>query len=339
MAVLYALAALIVIVVRLPSYDISTNGKLYVVNKVSRDIQVIDLTNGRELKKIPIGMECHEAQVSYDQRFIFLTSYGATDSDGSVVKRFNTRTNGIDKLMHIEGDIRANGMVGLKEKDKLLLVDYVANRICVWNTTSGILEKGISTGQKRSHLAVLHPKEPKVYVTNMGSNSISVIDLNKNKVDGIVTCGEVTESIDIRPDGAEVWATNKVDNSVCVIDTETQKLIDVLPTGKEPLKIKFSVDGMYCLVANAGDGTLSIYESSSKQQIKTIYIPGKKTFTERILYHTPRPVNILMHPNGQYAFVSNSNASKIEVIDMQHFEIVGNIATGEIPDALAFIEE
>jgi hypothetical protein len=33
------------------------------------------------------------------------------------------------------------------------------------------------------------------------------------------------------------------------------------------------------------------------------------------------PVNILMHPNG-LSFVANSNANKVEVIDMKKFSIV-----------------
>jgi YVTN family beta-propeller protein len=335
---LYLLAAMSVILVRMPSYGISTEGSLYVVNKVSRDLQVIDLANGKELYRIPIEMECHEAQVSEDQRFIFLTNYGAIDSDGSIIKRFNTQTNTIDKVFDIGVGINVNGMAGLKNQGKLLLVDYVANSLLVWNKDTGSIEKQIPTQQKRSHLAVPHPKEPKAYVTNMGSNSVSSIDLDTNKVDEIIACGKATESIDIRPDGSEVWATNKDDNSICVINTKTQKVIDVLPTGKEPLKIKFSVDGIYCLVANAGDGTISVFSSDHKKEIKTIRIPGKKKFLEKILYHTPRPVNILMHPNGKYAFVSNSNASKIEVIDMEHFELLGNLGTGKIPDALALIE-
>lgn len=338
MAGLYLLAAMTVLLVRLPSYGISTEGMLYVVNKVSRDLQVIDLDNGRELFRIHIGMECHEAQVSIDQRFIYLTNYGATDSNGSIIKRFNTKTNTIDKIFDIGVGINVNGMARLKNKEKLLLVDYVGNSLLVWNSDTGSIVKHIPTKQHRSHLAVPHPKEPRAYVTNMGSNSVSSIDLDTNKVDEIIPCGKATESIDIRPDGAEVWATNKEDNSVCVINTKTQKVIDVLPTGREPLKIKFSVDGKYCLVANAGDGTVSVYDSVTRKQVRTIHIPGKKTLVERILYHTPRPVNILMHPNGRYAYVSNSNASKVEVIDMEEFEIVGNLGTGEIPDALAFIQ-
>lgn len=45
-----------------------------------------------------------------------------------------------------------------------------------------------------------------------------------------------------------------------------------------------------------------------------------------------------MYLTGLYAFIANSNASKIEVIDITSFEIVSTISTGKIPDALAFIK-
>jgi YVTN family beta-propeller protein len=42
-----------------------------------------------------------------------------------------------------------------------------------------------------------------------------------------------------------------------------------------------------------------------------------------------------MHPNGKYAFVANSNADRVEVVDLENFEIVSTIATERIPDGLA----
>jgi len=91
------------------------------------------------------------------------------------------------------------------------------------------------------------------------------------------------------------------------------------------------------LVANAIEGTVYVYDQKLKKKIKTIVFHGKTTLLEILLYHTPRPVNILMHPNGLYAFISNSNANKIEVIDMKTFEIVSTIGTGRVPDGLVFI--
>jgi YVTN family beta-propeller protein len=45
-----------------------------------------------------------------------------------------------------------------------------------------------------------------------------------------------------------------------------------------------------------------------------------------------------MHSNGLYTFVANSNANKIEVIDMRTFTLISTIGTGKIPDGLAFVE-
>jgi YVTN family beta-propeller protein len=45
-----------------------------------------------------------------------------------------------------------------------------------------------------------------------------------------------------------------------------------------------------------------------------------------------------MHPNGKYAFVVNSNADKVEVIDMKSFKIVSTIGKGRVTDGLAFIK-
>lgn len=111
-----------------------------------------------------------------------------------------------------------------------------------------------------------------------------------------------------------------------------------MTTGKESLRLKFSIDGKHCLVTNSGDGTISVYNQHTKKQIKTIRLHGKTSLIEKILYHTPRPVGILIHPNGLYAFVANSNANKIEVIDMKTFTLVSTIGTGKIPDGLTYAE-
>ena len=143
--------------------------------------------------------------------------------------------------------------------------------------------------------------------------------------------------IDITPNGAEIWVTNHKENSIYIINTETYEITDKLISGKESLRLKFSIDGKHCLVTNATDGTISIYDRFSKKQIKTIRIPGKKNLIEKVLFSTPRPVGLLMHPNGLYAFVANSNADRIEVIDMKSFEIVSTIGTGRIPDGMTFL--
>ncbi|SDX07516.1 40-residue YVTN family beta-propeller repeat-containing protein [Lutibacter oricola] len=335
---IFLLLTLFILIFRLPSYTIKTSGKLYIVNKISRSITVFDLFKGKQIAEVPINMESHEAITTIDKSKVIVTNYGTINKDGNLIKVINTKTNEIEKTINLKQNIRTNGIANLSETNKIALIDYANNNLLVLNTKTDSIEKQIQTKQKFSHLSVIHPTKPLAYVTNMKSNSVSVIDLNKNKVIKIIPCGLTAESIDITPNGSEIWVTNKNGNSITIINTSTYKVIETLNTGNEPLKVKFSIDGNYCLIANASDGTISIYNQLSKKQIKTINIPGKNKFLERILYHTPRPVNIFMHPNGLYAFIANSNADKIEVLDMKTFTIVSTIGTGRVPDALTFVE-
>ena len=59
---------------------------------------------------------------------------------------------------------------------------------------------------------------------------------------------------------------------------------------------------------------------------------------EKIIHKTPRPVCLLMHPNGLFAFISNSNANRVEVVDLNTLTIVSSIASEQIPDGLAILK-
>lgn len=332
------LVRLLILFVRLPYYDIRTNGKLYVVNKISRDIQVINLFNGKEVARIPIDIESHEAASTINQDRIVVTNYGTINQDGNVIKVINVKTNEVEKVIDLKEDLSSNGVIALPEPNKVILIDYACNALCVLNVKADSIEKKIETNQKTSHLVVLHPNKPIAFVTNINSDSVSVIDFNKNEVIKNIACGLGKKGIDITPDGSEIWVSSAKENLIRIISTATYKVTKVLATGKEPLKLKFSIDGKYCLVANATDGSISVYNQQLKKKIKTIKLHGKTSLIERILYHTPRPVNILMHPNGLYAFVSNSNANKIEVIDMKTLSLVSRLNSGKVPEALVFIE-
>jgi YVTN family beta-propeller protein len=328
----------VIYVVRRPSYTIKTDGKLYIVNKSSFNIMVFDLYQGKELTEIPIEIEPHEPITLTNQNRVVVTNYGTPGVLGKSITVINTKNNKVEKTIDLEGSIAPHGIVAFPQSNKVGVVTDVGNNLLVVDVEKGIVEKNIPTQQIVSHLLVLDPKKPLAYVTNINSGSVSVIDLNLNKVIKIIPCGLKTEGIDITPDGSEIWVTNNKENTISVINTATYQITNTLPTGKESLRLKFSIDGKHCLVTNSSDGTISVYDQHTKKQIKTIQLHGKATLLERILYHTPRPVGILIHPNGLYAFVANSNANKIEVIDMRTFTLVSTIGTEKIPDGMTFVK-
>ena len=204
---LYAVFVIVVLIVRLPSYTIQTSGKLYIVNKLSRDIQVFDLYTGEEIAEIPINMQAHEIIATSNENNIIVTDYGDQTSKGNIIKIINTKTNTLEKTITIKASMNANGLVSMDEPNNIGLVDHVSNNLAILNIESERIQKQIPTQQKESHLVVLHPTKPVAYVTNMRSNSVSVINLSTNTVVKIIPCGLTAESIDITPDGSEIWVT------------------------------------------------------------------------------------------------------------------------------------
>ena len=324
--------------VRKPSYEIQTEGKLYIVNKLSKSITVFDLFEGRELSEFPMDIEPHELTTLHNQKSIVVTDYGRPEVEGKSISVIDVETNEVIKRINLNGSLKPHGIITFPETDKVGVVTDIGNELLIVDVETGVVEKQIPTRQKFSHLIAQHPNKPLLYVTNIHSNSVSVIDIELNEVVQVIPCGLGTEGIDITPDGTEVWVSNKKENSINIIDTKTNQITDTLTAGKEPLRLKFSVDGKYCIVPNASDGTISVFSRKNKNQIKSIDIPGNKNLIDRVLYHTPRPVGILMHPNGLFAFVANSNADKVEVIDMNTFTIVSTIGTGRVPDGLTLVQ-
>lgn len=324
--------------IKQPSYTIKTNGTLYVVNKISKSVSIFDLDKGETVKELSLEIEPHEATTLANPNRVIITNYGQANAAGKSITVINASTNTIEKKIDLGKSLKPHGIIALKKANTVGVVTDEGNDFSIVNVATSIVEKQIPTEQKYSHLLVQHPLKPLVYVANINSGTVSVIDIELSKVIKIIPCSKRAEGIDITPDGTEIWVTNVKDNFISVINTESYKTISRIKTGKEPLRLKFTIDGQHCLVSNATDGTVSVYDRISKKQITTIVLPGKKNIIDKILYHTPRPVGILMHPNGKYAFVSNFTAGRVEVIDLNKFAIVSSIKVGQMPDGLALIK-
>lgn len=320
-----------------PSYTIKTDGILYIVNKVSKSITIFDLFEGKQIKELSIDTEPHQATVILNPNRIIVTNYGTPDIPGKSISVINAETNTLERTIQLGKSLRPHGIITMPNGNLVGVVTDIGNDLSVVNIDTGVLEKQIPTQQDMSHLLVHHPNKPLIYVTNINSGSVSVIDIKKDKVIKIIPCSKKAEGIDITPDGSEIWVTNIKENFISVINTETYKTTSRIDTGREPLRLKFSNDGKYCFVSNSSDGTISVYDRKTKINIKTIKIPGKKNIFEKVIYRTPRPVSIIMHPNGKYAFVANFTAGRVEVIDIRDFRIVSSINAGKMPDGLAFV--
>lgn len=73
------------------------------------------------------------------------------------------------------------------------------------------------------------------YITNFGSNNVSVIDTATNTVIATIPVGSVPLGVVVTPDGSKVYVANSDDNSVSVIATATNTVTATIPVGSYPI--------------------------------------------------------------------------------------------------------
>jgi hypothetical protein len=120
------------------------------------------------------------------------------------------------------------------------------------------------------------PDLRRVYVSNFGDDSLSVIDSNPfspsfNKEINRTKVGTGPLAVSCQPDGEDVLVANFVGNSVSIFDPKTQtirksldaglsKPFDVLATARNTLS-GFGAGVYFAYIGNQGNGTIGIYES------------------------------------------------------------------------------
>jgi YVTN family beta-propeller protein len=72
------------------------------------------------------------------------------------------------------------------------------------------------------------------YITNLGSNSVSVIDTATNTVTVTIPVGVGPYGVAVSQDGSKLYVTNETSDTVSVIDTATNTVIATIPVGTTP---------------------------------------------------------------------------------------------------------
>jgi YVTN family beta-propeller protein len=120
--------------------------------------------------------------------------------------------------------------------------DITANNVTVIDTsTSAVSPTTISVGQVPIAAAV-RGDESLVYVTNVLSNTVSVINSATNTVIATIPVGNSPQLIALSPDGTRAYVANGNSNTVSVINTATNTVAATISTGS-PLR---KSSGRFC---------------------------------------------------------------------------------------------
>ncbi|MBN2432924.1 MAG: beta-propeller fold lactonase family protein [Acidobacteria bacterium] len=175
------------------------------------------------------------------------------------------------------------------------------------------------TGGSESVSAVITPAGDKLYLTNSGSDNVSVIDVDTQQVMATLPVGDTPLGAAVSPDGAGVYVTNLKSGTVSVIDTSTDTVAGTLPVGARPWGIAVNPAGTKVFVANSGAGNVAVIDTGTSTVRKTISVGN-----------TPRWLAVT--PDGRQVWVSNYDSGTVSVIDTASEAVIRTVTLGGRPD-------
>jgi YVTN family beta-propeller protein len=103
------------------------------------------------------------------------------------------------------------------------------------------------------------------YVSNGGSNSVTVVDLNAYKAAATIAlpANSQPRGVVLTPDGMKLYVADYGTNSVSVIDTTALAVTGSIAVGSQPNRMAVSPSGHSVYVSNSGSGTVSMIDVST----------------------------------------------------------------------------
>ena len=317
-------------------------GTLVVLNKAEASASLLDLPSGREIARLPTGEGPHEVTVGPGGRLAVVADFGVRGAPGHTLTVIDLVKQEVVKTIDLGEYHRPHGIQFMRDGKRVVVTAEQEQHTLVVNVSEGSIEKAIKTGQQSSHMVVMGPDQKRAYVANIGSGTVSVLDLDSGVVVETIATGDDAEGIDIAPDGRELWVGNRSADTLSIIDTKTLEVTAQLPCAAFPIRVKFMPGGKHVLVSNASSGDVAVFDAAARKEIKRISMQASAVddTSDRLFQDAfgrgPVPVGILVVPGARQAFVANTNADVVTVIDVEHWTVVGRLRAGKEPDGMAY---
>jgi len=172
------------------------------------------------------------------------------------------------------------------------------------------------------------PNGKRVYVANLLSDTVSVIDLAQNAVIATIPFqgppgGRAGPfNLLVSQNGKEVYVGVVFQNYVAVIDTRSNAVVDTITTGFGPNGLAFSRDRRSLFVTNFFSSTIGQYD------LKT----GEELNVDSTVVGDPAFVKLTA--DGKHAYFGSAYGTEMSVFDTRAFTTVDTITTGVGSNAL-----
>ncbi len=288
-------------------------------NKGEDTVSLIDLETGREYARLETGDQPHEIAIAPNGQRAAVVAYGGTTIDIIDISSAS-RVARID----LSPNRRPHGLLWLPD-NRLIATTEGSDSLTIVDMTDHSVSQ-IPTGQQGSHMVAISEFFDRAFVTNMGSRSISVIDLVAGQKIRDVPFDGTPEGLALSQDGAILWVADRDGARLFAIDTQSFETLAEIAVGNIPIRVTISPDGETIVTSNYGDGSLTFIDAASRAVIRTIPVSGTAEAAQ---------VTILFSDDGETLYVAETGRNQIAAVNMVRGEVSRRYDAGEDSDGLA----
>ena len=297
-------------------------GTLVITNKAPATATIIDVGSGTVLATLPTGQGPHEIVMSRDGATAIVTDYGA-QVPGSTLTVIDVPGMRVARTIALGEYRRPHGIVMLPG-DSLVAVTVEASRaVLVVHVGRGEIVRVARTEQLGSHMVGVAGDGRRAWTGNIGSNTISELDLATGALVRSIAVPAQPEAINVTPDGGEVWVGSNATGVVSVVNTSSGTVIPAATGLGWPYRVAYTPDTSLALIPDLRGETLRFVDRRTHVERHRIALPGAA------------PQGIAITPDGRHAFLSFSAKGTIAVIDIATQRVLREIAAGDTPDGVA----
>jgi YVTN family beta-propeller protein len=196
-----------------------------------------------------------------------------------------------------------------------------------WNPEESVFDKYLFRPKMTIQKQGIEIKNILLYVTNSGSDCVTVIDRQQDRVVATIAVDQSPMGIVASPDGDKIYVANSGSNNISVIDTGLNRVINTIANfGYSPAELALSGDGLTLYATNPNSDNISVISTLSNVVTGWIYV-GKN------------PADIVVDQNRRKVYVANKGSNSVSIVDVKTSVVEGTVTVGFNPTGVAIHQD
>jgi len=304
---------------------------LLVANQGDATLSLVDPATNMQIAALPEGvpkMFGHEVTTSPDGHFAYLPLYsdvgvGKVGTDGNVILIVDLAQKKIADRIVFDHAVRPHCVLWEPHSGLLYVTTELDKAVTIIDPRTKKIVGSVPTGEEQSHMLVLSHDGKRGYTANVGSGTVSVLDLESRKLITRIPISTNTQRISITPDDRWVFTSDQVTPRLAVIDTKTNAIARWVDLPTPGYGGTVTRDGKLLLLTLMTGNQLAVLDLATWKVVRTIPVG-------------PKPQEVLLRPDGKVAYVSCEASHIVNVIDTATWKVTGTIHVGEKADGMAW---